>query len=63
MKKGMFFTLISITIIIAIVAFFTPNYEYLSQMSSIPTTSLRVAKANHMMRNFKTILVERELKS
>lgn len=47
----------------ALVAFFTPNYEYLSQMSSIPTTSLRVTKANHMIRNFKTILVERELKS
>ena len=62
-KKGMFFTLISIVIIVALIAFFRPNTEYLLQATSIPTTRVRVNKANHMMGNFKTTLVERELKA
>ena len=62
-KKGMFFTLIAIIMVIAIILFFTPNYEYLPQMSQIPTKIVRVTKANNLMRNFKTTLVERELQS
>lgn len=49
--------------IVAIIAFFLPNYEYIPQMSSIPTTKVRIIKANNLMRNLKTTLVERELKS
>lgn len=49
--------------VIAIILFFTPNYEYLPQMSQIPTKKVRVTKANNLMSNFKTTLIERELKS
>ena len=62
-KKGMFFTLIAVTMVVAIIAFFTPNLEYLPVMSRIPTTKIRVIKAYNLMKTYKSTLIERELKS
>ena len=62
-KKAMFFTLIAIVMVVTIMAFFLPDAGYISQSSKIPTVRIRVAKANNLIRNFKTDLVENELKS
>lgn len=62
-KKAMFFTLISIIMVITIMAFFLPDANQISQSSKIPTVKIRFAKANNLMRNFKSDLVEKELRS
>ena len=45
-RKALFFTLISVVLVVAMIAFFMPNYENFSYMSRVPTLKTRFVKAN-----------------
>lgn len=60
-KKAMFLTLITVTIVAAIIAFFMPSYESLPEVSRITTVRTRVMKANGLMESLHTNLIKRSV--
>jgi hypothetical protein len=60
-KKAMFFTLISVVLVVAIIAFFMPNYENYSYMSRVPTLKTRFVKANTFVSSMYGDIGERAL--
>jgi len=60
-KKGIFLTLTSLLMVVAIMTFMLPSYEPIPQMSRILTVRTRVLKANDFVRDTQDILAERVL--
>jgi len=60
-KRAMFLTLITVTLVVAVIAFFMPNYESLPEVSRIMTVQTRINKANGLMESLHTTLLKRAL--
>ncbi len=45
-KRALFFTLLSVVLVVVMIAFFMPNYDTYSYMSKVPTLKTRFVKAN-----------------
>lgn len=60
-KRAIFFTMLSVVIVVAMIAFFMPNYDTYSYMSRVPTLNTRFAKANNFVSDIYGKVGERVL--
>ncbi|MFH1399768.1 MAG: hypothetical protein ABIG95_06705 [Candidatus Woesearchaeota archaeon] len=60
-KRGMFFSMIAIVMVMAIIALFVPNQEYVSLFGKVTTVKTRVGKANSFLVAVQKTMIQRAL--